>query len=89
MFLDLVPMHNSGSLVEILNCLGDLHNNMATELFTEVGQSHDLMEQLATGAEFEDDIVVLTRLGETNQLDDIRVVKIAHDLHFFQDVGTL
>lgn len=47
------------------------------------------MEQFAAGAKFEDDVVVLARFGEVNQLDDVGVVKLTHDLDFLEDVRSL
>ena len=47
------------------------------------------MEQFATLCEFENDIVILPRFREIDKLDDIRVIKLAHNLDFFQDVGAL
>lgn len=62
---------------------------MATEVFTEVRQANNLMEELPAGAEFQDDIIILARLGKLNQFDDVRVIDLAHNLYFFQDVGSL
>ena len=62
---------------------------MSTEIFAEVGQPNDLVEELATRAEFQNDVVVLARLGEIDQPDDIRVIYLSHDLHFFENVGSL
>lgn len=47
------------------------------------------MEKLASRTELENDVVVLTRLGEVNELDDIRVVELSHNLYFFEDVCSL
>lgn len=47
------------------------------------------MEQLATRAQLEYDVIVLARLGEINELDDVGMVKLAHDLYFFEDVRSL
>lgn len=62
---------------------------MSTEIFTEVCQPNNLVEELATRAELENDVVVLGRLGEVDQLDDIGVIYLSHDLHFFKNVGSL
>jgi len=47
------------------------------------------MKQLAPWTEFKDDVVVLARLGKVDKLDNIRMVQLPHDLHFFEDVGSL
>lgn len=62
---------------------------MSTEIFAEVGQPNNLVEELAARTEFQNDIVVLARLGKVNQLDDIWVIYLSHDLHFFENVGSL
>lgn len=62
---------------------------MSGQLFTEVCQADDLVEQLATGGKFEDDVVVLPRFGEFNELDDVGMVELSHNLNLFEDVGTL
>ena len=75
--------------MEVLDGLGDLGDDMATEILGEVGQADDLMEQLATGAQFEDDVVSLTRFGKMDEFDDVGMVDLSHDLNFFEDVGAL
>lgn len=82
-------MNNSGCFVEILNRVGHLANDMSAKIFAEVCQSHDLMEQFATWAKFKNNVVVLLRFREVDQLDDIRMVEIAHDLDLFEDVRSL
>lgn len=47
------------------------------------------MEELATGAQLQYDVIVLFRFGEVDQADDIGMVQLAHDLNFFEDVGSL
>lgn len=47
------------------------------------------MKQLAARTKFQDDVIVLPRLGEVDELDDIGVVELTHDLHFFEDVCSL
>lgn len=83
------PMNNPGCLMEVLNGFGDLFNDVSAEVLTEVGQSHDLVEELASGAELQDDIVILSGFGEIDQLDDIRVVEVAHNLDFLENICTL
>lgn len=62
---------------------------MATEVFTEVRQANNLMEKLPAGTQFQDDIVILARFGKLDQFNDVRVIDLAHNLYFFQDVGSL
>jgi hypothetical protein len=47
------------------------------------------VEELATGSKFQHNVVVLPRLGEVDELDDVGVVELTHDLHLLEDVGTL
>lgn len=82
-------MHNAGCLMQIFNRFGNLKNDMPTEIFAKVGQSHDLVEELAAGAELEDDVVILAGFGKVDQFGDIGVVEVAHNLHFLEDVRSL
>lgn len=75
--------------MKIFNGFGDLLNDVSAEILTEVGQSHDLMEELASGAKLQDDVVILAGFGEIDQLDDVGVVEVAHNLDFFEDIRTL
>jgi hypothetical protein len=47
------------------------------------------MEELATGTQLKNDIVILPGLREIDQLDDVGMVQLSHDLDFFQDVRSL
>ena len=82
-------MHDTSILVEIFQRIRYLYNDVSREVFTKVSQTDNLVEKLATRAQLEDDVVVLPGLGEVDQVDDIRVVELAHDLNFFEDVGSL
>jgi len=82
-------MYNTGILVKVFQCIRHLDNDMSGEVFAKVRQADNLVEKLATWAELEDDVVVLSRLGEIDQADDVGVVELAHDLDFFEDVGSL
>ena len=75
--------------MQILQGRRNLKNNVSRKVFAKIGKTHDLVEELAAGAELEDDVVVLTRLGEVNELDDVRVVELPHDLDFLEDVRAL
>jgi hypothetical protein len=75
--------------MEILDGFGDLDDDVTAEVFTEIGQAHNLMEQLAPWTQFQNDIIVLARLGEFDQFDNIGVIELSHDLDLFQDVRAL
>ena len=47
------------------------------------------MEELASRAQLENDVVVLSGLGEVDELDDVWVVELSHNLHFLEDVRSL
>lgn len=82
-------MNNPGCLMKVFNGFGDLFNDVSAEVLTEIGQSHDLVEELASGAKLQDDVVILSGFGEVDQLDDIGVVEVAHNLDFLKDIRTL
>lgn len=62
---------------------------MTTQILAKIGQAHDLVEQFTSRAQLEDNIVVLTRFSEINQLDDVGMLNLPHDLDFLEDIGTL
>lgn len=82
-------MNNALVFVQILERLGNLDNDVSRQLFAKVGEANNLVEQLATRSKLENNVVVRFRLGKVNQLDDVGVVKLSHNLDFFEDVGTL
>jgi hypothetical protein len=47
------------------------------------------MEKLASGAKLKNDVIVLSRLGKVDELDNVGVIKLTHDLDFFQNVRAL
>lgn len=67
-------MNDTRCLVEIFNRIGDLANDVSAEILAKVCQSNDLMEKLASGAELENNVVVLSRLGEVDQFGDVGVI---------------
>jgi hypothetical protein len=75
--------------MQVFNGLCDLDNHVSAQVFAKVCQSHDLVEQLSTRAELENDVVILSRFGKVNQLDDVWVVEVAHNLDFLQDIRSL
>lgn len=82
-------MDSAAFFVQVLEGLCDLHNDMSRQFLAEVSEADDLVEQLAAVRQLENNVVVLPRLGKFDELDDVRVVELAHDLHLFQDVGPL
>lgn len=62
---------------------------MTTQILAEIGQPNNLMEELASWAEFENNIIVLARFGKVNEADNVGVVQLSHDLYLFEDVGSL
>ena len=82
-------MNDTLVLMQIFQRLCDLDNDVPTEFFTEVGKADDLVEELAPGAELKDDVVVLAGFGESDEGDDVGMVKLSHDLNFFENVGAL
>lgn len=75
--------------MQVFNGLRDLENHVSAQVFAKVCQSHDLVEQLSTGAELENNVVILPRFRKVNQLDDIGVVEVAHNLDFLEDIRSL
>ena len=83
------PVDYTLLFVDIIECLGDLYDHMSAQILAEVCQTNDLVEELSSWTELEYDVVVLVRLGEVDELDDIWMVELAHNLNFFEDIRTL
>lgn len=62
---------------------------MTRKFFAKVCQANNLMEELAALGEFENDVVILSRFRKFDEFDDVWMIKLTHDLYFFQDVGAL
>lgn len=84
-----VPMNNALLLVQVLEGLGDLDDDVARQVLAEVGELHDLVEELAAGGQLQDDVVVLLGFGEFEKANDVGVVEFAHNRDLFEDVGAL
>lgn len=82
-------MHHAFVLVQVFHSFCHLRYYMPTEVLAEVGQPDNLMEELAAGAELEDDVVVLTGFGEVDEFDNVGMVELSHDLYLFEDVRSL
>ena len=48
-----------------------------------------MVKELTARTKLEYDVVVLACFGELDKLDDVGMVKLSHDLDFFEDVGAL
>jgi hypothetical protein len=75
--------------MKIFNCFRNLGDHVSAEILAEIRQADDLMEKLASRTELENDVVVLSGLGEIDQFSDVGVIKVAHNLNFLEDVGSL
>ena len=82
-------MHHAFLFVQVFERLGDLNDDVSTEILAEIGQADDLVEEFAARTQLEHDEVVLTRFGERNQLDDVGMIDLTHDLNLFEDVCSL
>ena len=47
------------------------------------------MEEFATWAEFEYNVIVLLRFGKIDKSDNVGMIKLSHNLDFLQDIGSL
>ena len=84
-----LPMNNASLLVQILKRIRHLHDHVSAQVFAKVRQANDLVEELASRAQLEDEEVVLLGLGELDQADNVGVIQLSHDLNFFEDIGPL
>jgi len=84
-----VPMNDPGFFMQILQCTGNLNNDMARKIFAEVSEANDLMEELASWTKLKDDEVILSGLGELDQLDNVGMIELTHNLNLFEDVFPL
>ena len=82
-------MDNTSLFMQISQCFCNLNDHMPTEVFGKVCQTHNLVEQLASRGKLKNDVVVLSRFGKVDQLDNVGVIELAHDLDFFKDVRSL
>lgn len=82
-------MHNTSFFMQILQSVGHLRDDVTCQVFAKVRKTDDLMEELAAGAQLQDDIIVLAGFGEVDEADNVGVVELPHDLNLFQDVGAL
>lgn len=82
-------MHDASDLVEVLQGPGDLDDDVPRQVLAEVGEPDDLVEQLAARCQLEDDVVVLFRFGKVDEVDDVGVFQLAHDLNLLQNIRSL
>ena len=67
-------MYNTTLFMQISQRFCNLDDHMPTKIFGEICQTHNLVEQLASRGKLKDDIVVLSRFGKVDKLDDVRVI---------------
>lgn len=84
-----LPVNDAHFLVQVFKSLGYLDNHVSRKVFAEVCEAHNLMEQFATRRKLKYDVVILSGFGKIDQFNDIRVIELAHNLYFFQDVCSL
>jgi len=77
-----LPMNNAHLFVQIFERLCNLYDDMSREFFAKVGQADNLVEQFTTGCKLQYNVIILPRLKEINQSNDIGMIELAHDLHF-------
>jgi hypothetical protein len=82
-------MHNTSFLMQVFQRFGNLNNDVSRKVLAEVCKAYNLVEELTTWAQLQDDVVILLRLAKLHELHNIGVVQISHDLHFFEDVRSL
>ena len=75
--------------MQIFKRFGYLHDDVPREVFAEVCETYDLVEQFAARAQLQHDKIVLPRLAEINEFDDIGMIQLSHNLNLFEDVCTL
>ena len=75
--------------MQVLKSLSNLGDDMSREVFAEVGEADDLMKEFSTRGQLEDDVVVLFRLGEIDELDDVFVLQAPHDLNLLENICSL
>jgi hypothetical protein len=66
-----------------------LNDDVSTEVFAEIGQTHNLVEKFSAWTQLKYDVIILSRLGEIDEADNIWVIQLPHDLNFLEDVGSL
>ena len=76
-------------VVQMLESPGNLGDDVAAKILGKVRQSHDLMEQFAAGAQFQDKVVISLLLLEIDELDNIGMIQSAHYRHFFENICPL
>jgi hypothetical protein len=82
-------MDNTALLVKMSNGMGYLGYNMACEVFAEVSQFDDLMEQLSSVTKLEYQVVVIFGFRKADQTNNVVVVDTSHDLDFLENIRSL
>jgi hypothetical protein len=76
------PVNNTLFLVQVQQGVSDLLDDMSRQILAEVGESDDLMEELSAGGQLQNDVVVLLGFGKVDELNDVWVIQLSHDLYF-------
>lgn len=82
-------MNYTSDFMKVFQGLRNLYYHVTAQILAEVCQPHNLMEQLPSGAKFQDNVIILSRLGKVNQLDNVWVINLAHNLDFLENIGSL
>lgn len=82
-------MDDAALLVKIFKRLGNLDDDVSREVFAKVGKADDLVEEFTTGGELEDNVVVGLGLGKIDELDDVGMIKLLHNLDLFENIRAL
>jgi hypothetical protein len=84
-----IPMDHAAFFVKIPNTSSYLIDHMSCQVFTKVRQLDNLVKKFAPFTKFKHQVIVVIRFGKMHQFDNVGMVDAAHDLYFFQNVGTL
>jgi hypothetical protein len=84
-----LPMNYTAFFVHMSNGIGNLFDDVPTEVFTKVGHTYDTVEKFSTIAQFQYEKVVFIGFGERDELYDILMLYTSHDLNFFENVCSL
>jgi hypothetical protein len=79
-------MNDTLLLVEIFKSLGHLNNDVSGKLLAKICQADNLVKKFTTWGKFQNDVIILPRFGEFDELNNIGVVELAHNLDLLQDI---
>lgn len=84
-----IPVNDALLFMEVLEGLGHLDNDMSRKLFAKICETNNLVEQLTTRGELENNVVIRLGFRKVDELDDVGMIELAHNLHLFQNVCAL